>query len=569
MEQQDMPAPKAPALGKRPFSRRARIALILAAAVLLLCGGLLLRSCLRHRAEYVRIAGAEYPRNAEKLDLRRLDLTPEGFEEFRAAFPEAELRWMVPLSGGARDSSSVAVRIGSLTLDDIPLFSCFPALETVSAAGCEDYDLLLTLQNAREDLRVLWTVPLAGHSFRQDCELLSVPVDTAPEELAERLAWLPSLREVTLTGGTVPYETQDLLTGLYPELAFRWNCELGGRVFSSLADTVSFAGDTLTVSDLRGIEADLFRFPRLQRLDFTGCGLDTDALGPLAEANPELTVVWTMELYGVTVSTDAVEIDLSRRDVRDGGAAVESVLPYFRHLKKVDMSYCGISNEEMDALDLRHEDVRFVWTVFFSIYSLKTDATNFIAARFVNKARLYSGECWVLRYCRDLQALDLGHKDLTDLSFLYELPKLKYLILVENDIRDITPIGSLQDLIYLEIFWTKVEDLSPLINCKNLLDLNICYIYSKPDRAFDVLMQMPWLERLWYCGNALSDEQIGALVANMPNCEMYMLPHGESTGGTWRTHPRYYEMRDFFEMYYMEGGTNGVDDHGGQITVRG
>ncbi len=204
MEQQDMPAPKAPASGKRPFSRRARIALILAAAVLLLCGGLLLRSGLRHRAEYVRIAGAEYPRNAEKLDLRRLDLTPEGFEEFRAAFPEAELRWMVPLSGGARDSSSVAVRIGSLTLDDIPLFSCFPALETVSAAGCEDYDLLLTLQNAREDLRVLWTVPLAGHSFRQDCELLSVPADTAPEELAERLAWLPSLREVTLTGGTAP-----------------------------------------------------------------------------------------------------------------------------------------------------------------------------------------------------------------------------------------------------------------------------------------------------------------------------------------------------------------------------
>ena len=569
MEQQDMPAPEAAAPAKRPLSRRAKAALALAAAALLLCGGLWLRAGLRHRAEYITVAGAEYRRDAEKLDLRRLDLTPEGFEEFRAAFPEAELRWMVPLSGGARDSSSVAVRIDSLALDDIPLFAYFPALETVSAAGCEDYDLLLTLRNAREDLRVLWTVPVAGRSFRQDCELLTVPAGTAPEELAERLAWLPELREVTLTGGTVPYETQDLLTGLYPELVFRWDCELGGRVFSSMADTASFAGDPLDAAGLRAIEAQLSRFPRLQRLDFTGCGLGTDALQPVAEAHPELTVVWTMDLYGVPVSTDAEEIDLSRRDVRDGGAAVESVLPCFRHLKKVDMSRCGVSNEEMDALDQRHPDVRFVWTVFFSIYSLKTDATNFIAARFVNQAKLYSGECWVLRYCRDLQALDLGHKNLTDLNFLYELPKLKYLILVENDIRDITPIGSLQDLIYLEIFWTKVEDLSPLINCKKLLDLNICYIYSKPDRAFDVLMQMPWLERLWYCGNALSDEQIGALAANMPDCEMYMLPHGESTGGTWRTHPRYYEMRDFFEMYYMEGGTNGVDDHGGQITVRG
>jgi hypothetical protein len=82
-------------------------------------------------------------------------------------------------------------------------------------------------------------------------------------------------------------------------------------------------------------------------------------------------------------------------------------------------------------------------------------------------------------------------------------------------------------------------------------------------------MQMPWLERLWYCGNALSQEQIDALQANMPRCEMYLAPHGESTGGTWRYHPHYYEMRDVFEMYYMEGGTNGVAADGSQIVRRG
>ena len=350
---------------------------------------------------------------------------------------------------------------------------------------------------------------------------------------------------------------------------FQWDVELCGSVFPSTATSISFAGETLTPEDLDGIAANRGRFPQLQSLDLTDCGLDNETLFALSHELDGLDVIWTMELYGVPVSTADREIDLSLHPVRDNAAAVEEVLPYFHHLEKVIMTRCGLGNEEMASLNERHEDVRFVWTVYFSIYSLRTDATNFIAARFVNHAELYSGQCWVLQYCTDLIALDLGHKNLDDLSFLYTLPKLQYLILVENDIHDITPIGSLQDLKYLEIFWTKVEDLSPLIQCKNLQDLNICYVYARRDAAFAVLMQMPWLERLWYCGNALTEEQIASLRENMPDCEMYLEPHGESTGGTWRDHPHYYEMRDVFEMYYMKGGTNGVDDKGAQIYVNG
>ena len=82
-------------------------------------------------------------------------------------------------------------------------------------------------------------------------------------------------------------------------------------------------------------------------------------------------------------------------------------------------------------------------------------------------------------------------------------------------------------------------------------------------------MQMPWLERLWYCGNGLKPAQVEALKENMPECEMYLAPHGESTGSTWRTHPHYYERRDVFEMYYMPGGTNGVAADGSQIVNEG
>ncbi len=503
------------------------------------------------------------------LDLREQSITAEEFQQLTQTQPDTEIRWNVPLSSGARDSYSEELTVSALTEEDVELFGFFPNLRKVNAWRCRDYAPLLALRERFPEVDVVWRVELDGRSFRQSSRSVTLSAEADTQDLVENLRWLPELELVRIIGGPMSYADQDALRTAYPGLDFQWDVELCGRIFPCSVTSISFAGEMLTEEELDAIAENAFRFPQLRRLDLTDCGFDRETLYPLAQQLEGVDVIWTMDLYGVMVSTGDREIDLSLRPVRDGAAAIEEALPCFPHLEKVIMTRCGLSNEEMAALNDRHEDVRFVWTVYFSIYSLRTDATNFIAARFVNDAPLYSGECWVLQYCTDLIALDLGHKNLDDLSFLYALPKLQYLILVENDIHDITPIGSLKDLKYLEIFWTKVEDLSPLIQCTNLLDLNICYIYSRRDKAFDVLMQMPWLERLWYCGNALTPEQVEALRENMPQCEMYLEPHGESTGGTWREHPRYFEMRDVFEMYYMKGGTNGVDESCQQVYYTG
>ena len=412
-------------------------------------------------------------------------------------------------------------------------------------------------------------IELGGRAWRREAEVLVLPADTPLSALETALGEFDGLSTVTFVDGAVPWETQDALRRAFPDITFYWSTELLGRVFSARTERVSFAGEALTEADLKELEENAFRLSRLRSVDLTGCEIDNETLHALDAALGEIDVIWSFTVYGAEVRSTDEELDLSHIAVYDRGAELETALGWFSHLKKVDMSYCGMSNEELDALNRRHEDVRIVWTVFFSIFSVRTDETNFIAARTYNKAPVYSNDCAVLRYCTDMIALDLGHKDLTDLSFLYDMPQLQYLILVENNIRDITPIGSLKELKYLEIFWTKVEDLSPLINCTELEDLNICYIYSRPDPAFAVLMQMPWLERLWYCGNALKDEQVQALRENMPQCEMYLEPRGESTGGTWREHPHYYAMRDVFGMYYMPGGTNGVAADGSQIIING
>ena len=400
---------------------------------------------------------------------------------------------------------------------------------------------------------VLWTHVQDRTFYIGDRSItLDSPGDV--DALLAELSALPALETVTFAGGNVDWATQDALRAARPDLTFRWDTELLGRTWSWETRTLSLSGTSLTEADLDTLRGELFRLPNVTRVDLTGCGLPAEALHALDASLDGIDVVYTIPVYGLLFSSDAEEIDLSDTPVPDGGAALEAALPWFSRLRKVVMCNCGLSSEELDVLDKRYEDVRFVWSVHFSIWTVRTDATNFICNRTYNHASLYSWQARELRWCHDLIALDLGHKEVKDLEFLYDLPHLQYLILAEDDVRDLTPVGSLRELKWLEIFWTKVEDLSPLVNCTSLRDLNISYVYAKGDNAFAALSQMPWLERLWCCGSNMSPEQLEELHTLLPGCEIFAERSGESTGGSWRYHPHYYEMRDAFEMYYMNSG---------------
>ena len=278
----------------------------------------------------------------------------------------------------------------------------------------------------------------------------------------------------------------------------------------------------------------------------------SESPAPTAETVP----VHTISLYGAEFSSDAAEIDLSDIPVEDGGAELESRLPEFSGLEKVVMCDCGLSDEEMDALNQKHENVRFVWTVHFGGYSLRTDATGFIAAKEPH-GELSNKDMPPLRYCTDLVALDLGHMKFTDISFVSGMKHLRFLVLADGEVDDIAPVAELPELEYLEIFRTDVTDLTPLLKCRNLKDLNICYIpKSASQDAFEVLLQTTWLERLFFAGNKLTREQKNELRDAYPDtAEVVLYEEMESTGLDWRYHPRYYEMRDLLDMYYMLGGT--------------
>ena len=545
-------------------SSKTRIWWGIAALVLLLAAAAVWFFC-----SYSVSDGRLIARKADVIDLRGEDISAQEAEALAAKYPDKTVLWDVPLSGGSRPSSAESLSLSSLSADDIPLFACFPNLKTIDASGCADYEALLALRSAYPALDLTAFVTVGGKAVPMDAQRAVLRADTPLAELLETLPFLPELYRVSFTGGAVSYEMQDALTAAFPALSFRWDVEVLGVTASSAAKELSFAGQTLTAQDVDTLCDNLFRFPALERIDLTGCGLTPEQIKAVRSASGAVTV-YELELFGKTVSTDALELDFSGiRMGLSGAAVIEEALGEFPLLEKVVLCDCGISNEDMAALNDRHENVRFVWRVYFSEFSLRTDDKNFIAARVRNEFPIYSYELEVLKYCPDLQALDLGHKNITSLDFLRYVPHLKYLIIVENDVNDITPIGELQELTYLEMFWTKCEDISPLQNCKALTDLNISYIYCRPAKCLETLVNMPQLERLWYCGNNLNAEQLEELQTALPNTEMYLAARGEPTGSTWREHPHYFEMRDFFGMYYMAGGTNGVDENGNQIIITG
>ena len=313
--------------------------------------------------------------------------------------------------------------------------------------------------------------------------------------------------------------------------------------------------DANASGDAGELAAALGRLKRLKKLDLRDCDFTPRQLARVLSVCEGVETDYVIRLCGKIFTADCTEMDLSGVEI-DDVSEVEAAAALMPKLKKVVMCDCGIPDAEMDALDQRYGDVRFVWTVYFSIYALRTDATFFCAADvpYLNYDApvLYDYQLYPVRYCRDMIALDLGHMWIEDLSFLYNMPKLQYLILVGGHFHDITPIGSLQDLKYLEIFQTNPADISPLLNCKKLEQLNMCYC-----SGFDIspLKEMKQLKRLWYAG--LGPYRGAELIEALPDTQVYCPftdPDG-STGGGWREDEAYYEMRDVFAMYYQPGGT--------------
>ncbi len=500
-----------------------------------------------------------------ELDVRENDISVEKLDAFRAAHPGCRVLYSVYLNGEAYDSGTEA-----LTLEDLPNdwenIRLFENLRALTVNHCTAPDAMETLRAELPNCEMRYSLCIGALWFDSEAEEITVSGSAATAmEVLSQLAHFPSVRTVNLPDVLFTADEQHSLLSAYPGIRFSWSVQIGSQRVSNTALELSLSGEDAAA--LSQLTAALDLLPDLRSVDLTACSAPVADRLAFIEQHPDISAGWTVSVEGQEVEWNTELLDLNNYSIADV-ASLEAAFAELPKLTKVEMCDTNLSYEQLDALNQKYENIRVVWKVYFGNYYLRTDAEYFIAAAWGdNKVYLTDDDigCW--KYCTDLKGLDIGHMNITDLSFLQYMPHMTYLIIAECPISDISPLAQLKELRYLEMFQTKVTDLSPLIECTALKAVNLPYTEVRQANAWAVLPQLTQLELLWYPSAPLTGTQRRQLENALPNTTLFLYNGCEPSGGIWRYNPYYYEMRDFFEMYYMPGGTNGVDENGDQIII--
>ena len=254
-----------------------------------------------------------------------------------------------------------------------------------------------------------------------------------------------------------------------------------------------------TVTDERAEEIlALAEFPTLHRIDARGC-TEYAALLELRRLLPDCEIRWTVPLQGADYPDDTAALSLSSTE------GLEEAMAGLPKLKTVELRDCEPEIELMDRLYTAYPEVDFLWRFTFGQagrrqWTVSSDCSCFSSLWTGEEAYRYTEEDYypLLRFCRHLRALDLGHSDIGDLTLIGGLTELQVLILADNPrITDISPLGKLHDLMYLELFLCcDIEDFSCLSSMPKMMDLNLSYCRNLEDVSF--IDAMPDFRSGWF-----------------------------------------------------------------------
>lgn len=300
---------------------------------------------------------------------------------------------------------------------------------------------------------------------------------------------------------------------------------------------------------------DLQAQPEVTRVELVGVSLNQNQRLRLMEKCPDVDFHWMVKIGGVEIDSDATVLDLDSlvksstklSDIRNGLNCLPKV-------EKVIMFNFRFSLGAMEGLLEQFPDIDFSWTNHWyvcdgRVIDLRTDATAFTTAKGRQEPRYTADKLMRrLKHCPDLLAIDVGHNNVSDLSFLLNWPNLRRLIVIDSlrPITDLSPLAQLPDLEYIELFMQDITDISPLANHEKLLDLNLC---CNDVTDLSPLYSCPNLERLQISFNPnLTQEEVDKLQAVLPNCEI-ITDAEDCTEGGWREHPRYFNIYESFNSY--------------------
>lgn len=422
-----------------------------------------------------------------------------------------------------------------------------PELDALETLDLRDTGLTIAqydaLHEAMPDCEIRWSVPFQGSFVEHDAA--SIAVSSLSQEDLAVLPYFTQLETVD-ANGCRDYDVLMDLRNAYPAIAVHYTVPVGGQQLDETTTEI-----TAENANAEEIQTALNNLPELTRITFTGAVPDNDVICAWKQNYPEITFVWDFTVCGVKANSLDTELNLAEIPISSVDE-VESMLPCFYNLSRIDMSDCGIPSAELDALWKRHPETRIVWIVDVGECRLRTDITSFMPYHFGydGYSKLKDRHTAELKYCVDIECMDMGHMAISDYSFLEYMPKMKYLILADTEGDDFSVLANLKELVYVELFMTSFDQAEVLTGLTKLEDVNIGN--SRIDNI-EPLLQMKWLKRLWLPATKKVSASERTLLRDTLTDTIVKFNVVSSTDGGWRESPNYFAMRDMLGMSYYKG----------------
>jgi len=336
----------------------------------------------------------------KKLNLRGTGISVQQYEMLHAALPGCEILWSVPFQGGYCDDTITELTLETLNESDLAMLPYLPALTSVNADLCRDYDAIFAMMEQYPELAVTYTVTIGESTYPHTQDQLTI-ANPNTDELMTQLSLLPKLENVTLEGTLPANEALIALKEAFPNITFLWNFTVCGVQTNTLADFIDLSN--IYMADTSELEAALPCFYQLEKVDMIGCGLKDTDMEALNRRHPETSFVWIVNVSGVNVRTD-----------------IKHFMPYQFNMKKVgnlyNLRYCT----DVEVLDFGHKGVNnvdFVEQMPNLRYLLMLETTivdvsaigNCTSLEYIELASSRVWDFWPLTNLTNLKSLNLSY----------------------------------------------------------------------------------------------------------------------------------------------------------------
>ena len=512
--------------------RRALSALLLLALMLALagCGLFKDRSATSLTIDDAALIDAEdlvKYENLQELDIRNAVITVEEYLSLQNALPSCSIHWSVPILDQRYDNQVTQLALPASTdAAALELLRYFPNLTTVDAMSCTCYDALMSKSLERQDIAFTWQVQVGDVTLLNTDTSLDLSGKTLDAEaLMQNLYYLPALTAVDITNTNIGAEDGAALEARYPNISFLRTIDLFGVQVNTDATELDLTKASIT-DDTQLVDA-LSSLKNLTSCDLTGQTVSFETMDALKERYPLVTFTFSFVLFGQQFTPETTEINLQGQTFTSA-EEVAAGLTHMPNLTLCDMCGTGLTNEQMAQLQTQFPAVKFIWYVQVGAWQLRTDIVAFTtqnreafpdnAATFGKEGntKLTDEDAAGLAYCTDLVYLDLSVNELTDLSFVKNMTKLRLLCVGKNDIKDISALAGLTELEYLELYTNPIADQAPLAGLTKLTHLNVA---RTGITDITMLSGMKQLKMLYILGNnKISRDLVAKLAEALPDC---------------------------------------------------